>query len=518
MPEHRMIDVPEVDFMDVTENVTDWRIGKRVEIRRPRLSLSLGCGALLAVPIAIMVIVGMFMGNLESFYAPILWMVFLGGGAFALIVIPFSWSNRSRRTVIDWSDETVRFDHGMRGQTFSFSDVERVCLQTTKSSGEPPEYRGTVDVEVAGRQFPVFELLTSNEDQDKPTNTLLAVARRLADVWAVPCEVYVLGKRFADEDLAGRGRSPEEIAKKYMSLGSMASGHAMSADYHGNADEAAEYRQEAIFYYMQANTIDPTLTEPLLAIGRLSPNGAHRERAVDAALQLDPDSVPALIERGRHLVMNGREEEGFAALTKAVEKDPSRTTYHARGNSYQFLDRYPEAHADFTAAIELDPEDADCYNARGECLKAWYDDSPSQDLLPRALADFDEAIRLDGEDTSYRVERARVLLAADRFDDAIAEFSRVITAEPDSFYGYSQRGQAYLDTGHYAREAEQDFSRAVELLEKQPRTTDSVMQGAQLRSIAFAYRLRAEARRQLGRLEQADADDLRAAELEDEVY
>ncbi len=517
MPEHQMIDVPEVDFMSVTENVSDWRIGKRVAILRPKISLAVGCGALLAVPIVGLVIAGFVMGNLASFYQTIFLVSIVCAGLFALVVIPFNRSNRARETVIDWSDETIRFRHGLRWQTFPFAEIQRICVQTKQMGTETPKYDGTVEIEVAGTQFPLFEILSSTEDPSQPVDTLLDVARRLADAWSVPCEVYVLGKQLEEKELEGRGRPPEEIAQKYMTLGSLASGSAMSADYRGQSDEAAEHREEAIFYYMQANKLDPTLAEPLLAIGRLSPDDAHREMAVQAALQLNPDSIPALIERGRSLLMEGLEEEGFAALSQAVEKEPSVTTYHARGQSYLLSERYREAHADFSKAIELDPQDADNYSERGECLADWYKDAPDDDLLKQALADFDRAIELEGENSTNRVERARVLLAADRFDEAIVDFSRGVAVDPDSFYAYSQRGQAYLDAGHHAKQAERDFAKAVELLEEQPRTTDSVMRRTQLISIAFAYRGRAEARRQLGRPQQADDDIQRAVALEIEA-
>ncbi|TWU09600.1 Tetratricopeptide repeat protein [Symmachiella macrocystis] len=517
MPEHQMIDVPEVDFMSVTENVSDWRIGKRVVIQRPKLSIALGCGVLLAVPLIGLVIAGFVMGNSASFYQVFFIAALICVGLFALVVIPYNRSNRSRETVIDWSDETIRYRHGMRWQTFPFAEIQRICVQTKQIGSETPTYDGTVDIEVAGNQFSLFEILSSTEEPGQPVDILLDVARRLADGWSVPCEVYVLGKRLEEKELEGRGRPPKEIAQKYMTLGSLASGSAMSADYQGQSDEAVEHREEAIFYYMQANKLDPTLAEPLLAIGRLSPDEAHREMAVQAALRLNPNSIPALIERGRSLLIDGREEEGFAALSQAVEKEPSVTTYHARGMSYLLSERYREAHADFSKAIALEPQDADNYSERGECLADWYNDAPDDDLLKQALADFDRAIELGGEDSTYRIERARVLLAANRFDEAIADFSRGVAVDPDSFYAYSQRGQAYLDAGHHAKQAERDFSKAVDLLEEQPRTTDSVMRRTQLTSIAFAYRSRAEARRQLGRPQQADDDIQRAIELEVEA-
>ena len=44
--------------------------------------------------------------------------------------------------------------------------------------------------------------------------------------------------------------------------------------------------------------------------------------------------------------------------------------YNNRGLAYSELEKYPEAIADFTKAIKLDPKDADAYYNRGIAYKA----------------------------------------------------------------------------------------------------------------------------------------------------
>ena len=50
-----------------------------------------------------------------------------------------------------------------------------------------------------------------------------------------------------------------------------------------------------------------------------------------------------------------RYDEALADLTRAIELDPEKAWYVAsRGRTYRLMERYDEALADFTRAIELD--------------------------------------------------------------------------------------------------------------------------------------------------------------------
>ena len=59
-----------------------------------------------------------------------------------------------------------------------------------------------------------------------------------------------------------------------------------------------------------------------------------------------------------------------ADYTKAIELDPENdNNYYQRGYFYSWtLEDYEKAIADFTKAIELDPEDPYNYLEKGRCL------------------------------------------------------------------------------------------------------------------------------------------------------
>lgn len=93
----------------------------------------------------------------------------------------------------------------------------------------------------------------------------------------------------------------------------------------------------------------------------------------------DIDGAPALARRRR---------------IPAVRCNPSRTpALVLRGLAYSEMERYEEALADLSRAIELDPNDADSFAERGMTYRA-------MGRCDEALADFTHVIELD---PSYRL-------------------------------------------------------------------------------------------------------------------
>ena len=144
----------------------------------------------------------------------------------------------------------------------------------------------------------------------------------------------------------------------------------------------------------------------------------------DQAIQRDPQQIIGYIRRGRLYSLRGEfalalkdfdkaiqlEAESSAGIEQSTvsskkEKDPSSAdiqsdprpwfdnlrpgdAYIDRGRVYLQQDDNDRAIADFTKAIELDPEGANAYNHRGVAYAGKLD-------FDRAIADFDKAIQLD---------------------------------------------------------------------------------------------------------------------------
>jgi tetratricopeptide (TPR) repeat protein len=111
-----------------------------------------------------------------------------------------------------------------------------------------------------------------------------------------------------------------------------------------------------------------------------------------------------------------------------------------RGNASNDPD---EAIAEYTRAIELNPNYVEAYNERGfayECDKRTYG---------QAIADFTKAIQLDPNYTSAYINRSAVYDSIGEYDKAIADFTKVIEIEPDYPRRYSNMALFYFHKGDY---------------------------------------------------------------------
>ena len=83
------------------------------------------------------------------------------------------------------------------------------------------------------------------------------------------------------------------------------------------------------------------------------------------AIELDPKSAMAYINRGVAYAKLKQYEKAIADFTRAIELDPkSASVYIRRGYAYVQLNQYDKAITDYNRAIELDPKSAKAYNNR----------------------------------------------------------------------------------------------------------------------------------------------------------
>ena len=121
---------------------------------------------------------------------------------------------------------------------------------------------------------------------------------------------------------------------------------------------------------------------------------------------------------------------------------------------------------------------------------------------------------MDPENTQYRQDRSKLLADEPReYDQAVAELDRQCADNPDDFMAYKTRGELHLEHRDGAPAAICDFTKMIEILEKQP-TPSGKMRSAHMNAISMAYRLRSEAHRLHGDFVAADGDLARANELE----
>jgi tetratricopeptide (TPR) repeat protein len=96
-----------------------------------------------------------------------------------------------------------------------------------------------------------------------------------------------------------------------------------------------------------------------------------------------------------------------------------------------------QAVGSFDKAIQLKPDAATAYNARGVAYLR-------QHRLARALSDFEQAIRLDPKLAKYYANRGLVHRDQEKYDLAIADFSKAIELSPNTPDLYDERAETLV--------------------------------------------------------------------------
>jgi tetratricopeptide (TPR) repeat protein len=163
--------------------------------------------------------------------------------------------------------------------------------------------------------------------------------------------------------------------------------------------------------------------------------------------------------------------------------------YDARGDAYWGTGDYRRAIADLTKSIRIDPLesntwwDRSCvYMAEGDYAHAASDADEIIRLAPQsprgysmrayveltsrdydaAIADLGRALRLDPKNTEYLSRRAYVFMAAGRVDRAIVDDSKWIQSDPNNAGAYDARARAFNARKDYVR-ALADLDTAIKL-------------------------------------------------------
>jgi len=154
---------------------------------------------------------------------------------------------------------------------------------------------------------------------------------------------------------------------------------------------------------------------------------------------------------------------------------------------------YGDAIRHFDRAIGIWPELAEAYLNRAVA---------EHDVSQRgpALIDLDKALDLNPNLTRAYNERGQIYLENGEPKKAISEFDKSIRANP-TLEGYYQRGQAYEALAEHQR-AIADYDAAI----------------SEFREAPYTYRARANARRNAGDRDGADADEQAALRIEGDVH
>jgi tetratricopeptide (TPR) repeat protein len=128
---------------------------------------------------------------------------------------------------------------------------------------------------------------------------------------------------------------------------------------------------------------------------------------------------------------------------------------NSRGMAQEIRDNFEQAKADYSKAIEINPEYGNAYNNRGN-IKA------KQADYIGAIKDYNRAIELNSQFVEAYCNRG---IAKENLGDhskALEDFDRAIELNSEYIDGYLRRGMLKQDSGDYAG-AIRDFDRVIEI-------------------------------------------------------
>lgn len=162
------------------------------------------------------------------------------------------------------------------------------------------------------------------------------------------------------------------------------------------------------------------------------------------------EDAEAYVERGKSLSEEGLYLEAIDHFSAAIEMDlTSAEVFFLRGRSHydyavqviveetgvgpentpvlpdEAVEHMEKAVADYTSAIELDPQYAKAYNNRGNARASLGDEE-------RALQDYDTALELDGSLALAYFNRGLIHYRLGEYEDAIADLGMYLELVPEA--------------------------------------------------------------------------------------
>ena len=228
---------------------------------------------------------------------------------------------------------------------------------------------------------------------------------------------------------------------------------------YGQALKIARSRAGAALPLSDAIELDPASSGAYVNRGNLQLEAGRLDRAVadySRAIELDPQSAIAYNNRGVARAVDGDPREAIDDFDHAIAIEPHNAcTYTNRGDAYRVCGDCERAVADYTKAVSIDPTRAEAY-----CGRALAYQHRSECAL--ALADYDRAIELNPGSADARIGRGRIHATRGDFEAAIVDFTGAIEASPELATAYNERGHAHLGAANFSSAAA-DYAKAMAL-------------------------------------------------------
>ena len=246
----------------------------------------------------------------------------------------------------------------------------------------------------------------------------------------------------------------------------------------------------------------------------LSMMGKNEEamKAVDKAIELDPNFAEAYNKKGDFYFKAGKVKEALECYLKSKELNPNiQNNYYDLGRSYLVLGDYDNALENFRTALKMKPQ-TDIHAFIGKILF-------EQGKIDEAKASFDEVLKVNDGHTLTNYYYALILMQQGNMDQAkiyfnkvIEKYTRMVTAKPTLAEGYYYIGKAKFYMGEYF-EAEKKFKLAIQYDTDE---IDNHFSFEMFYSDAEAFAALAEAQAKIEKISEAKENIMKALALEPE--
>ena len=127
-------------------------------------------------------------------------------------------------------------------------------------------------------------------------------------------------------------------------------------------------------------------SHPAFAATELDPSDSILAKWYDKALSVNPNNVPALVEKGTDLVTKGDGEQAITWLDKALNIDPANLmALVSKGAALRDLGKYQEAIVVYDRVLTIDPSDVYAIGGKADSLYGSGQHEQAVVLIDKAL-------------------------------------------------------------------------------------------------------------------------------------
>jgi len=203
---------------------------------------------------------------------------------------------------------------------------------------------------------------------------------------------------------------------------------------------------DAIACYDKAITLNPDFANAYIAKGGILESLGRYIDAIavfDKLISLKPDHAETYYKKGFALNKLGKYTAAITAFDKAISLDPSLVIAHyIKEGALNGLNKYKNALANFDEVIKLNPNDADAYNTKGKALE-------DLDQHIDAIAAYEKAINLEPDNAEAHYNMGFALCSLGLYTDAIVAFDKAIILNSDYMLAYNGKGVALRELGQH---------------------------------------------------------------------